>query len=162
MGKTVLISPESMWNETSGEDGLSGKMTPSPYLKLLVETLAKNTRKERDYLGILMHFSDFPTLHGLVELVIWALNVWCDLDIKIKKRQLAVILLAVTLESAPWKLGNEGQSRFWCAVFGVSHSTVGTYAEGLLTGLAPLRLSKMTCTRVGLCGKNHSLHEYNS
>lgn len=50
-------------------------MTPSPYLKLLVETLATNTGKERKYLRVLMNFADFPILHSLVKQVIWALNV---------------------------------------------------------------------------------------
>lgn len=36
-----------------------------------------------------------------------------------QKRQLAVMLLALTLENAPWKLGDEGKSRFGCVVLGI-------------------------------------------
>lgn len=51
--------------------GYKKKMTPLLSLKVLVETLAHNTRQEKKHPGIVMNFADFLTLRGTVKLVIW-------------------------------------------------------------------------------------------
>lgn len=61
--------------------------------KLLVETLAANVRKERNYLGIWMDFADFPVFIGIFKLVMLASSVWCGLEEKDSLLSFCLVLL---------------------------------------------------------------------